>query len=168
MRFYKRLGVVLALAVMATLLAPPLTSSAGGDNPCWTPRPAERKFRVKINHERSSRLMGKLRLDPELSKVARVHTRAMYKRGSIFHQSADQLGGRVVGWTLLGENVGVGGSPDSLHRAFMNSPAHAANVLRSDFNHVGIGTMRRNGRLWVTVVFQARTNPGTTLRMPRC
>ncbi len=168
MRFYKRLGVVVAISLLATLLTPPTISTAGGDNTCWRYKRAEKKFASKMNNARTARLVARLRLDPELSKVARVHNRAMVRAGSIFHQSSTQLGGRVVGWSLLGENVGVGGTVASLHEAFMNSQAHKDNILRETFNHVGVGTKRRDGRLYVTVVFQAVHNPGTTLRMPRC
>lgn len=168
MRFYKRLGAIIAVTLLATLLAPPITSNAGGNNTCWTWKRPEKKFARKMNRARTNRMIGKLKLDPELGKVARVHTRDMARAGTIFHQSSTQLGGRVVGWSLLGENVGVGATAKSLHKAFMNSPAHKANILRDSFNHVGIGTKRKDGRLYVTVVFQSVTNPGTTLRMPSC
>lgn len=168
MRLKARMAAVLTVAMVGVLLPPSASSVAGGDNQCWTYRPSEKKFARKMNRARTLRLIRKMKLDPELSKVARVHTRDMIRRGSIYHQSSSQLGRRVVSWTMLGENVGVGSTVDSLHRAFMNSPAHAANILRTNFNHMGVGARKKNGRLWVTVVFQSVNNPGTTLRMPRC
>jgi uncharacterized protein YkwD len=50
----------------------------------------------------------------------------------------------------------------------MNSPAHAANVLHSSFKHVGVAVTRSGGRMWVTVIFESVSNPGTTLPMPKC
>lgn len=168
MRFYKRVGAILAVTLLATLMAPPVMAPAGSNNTCWSWKRPEKKFIRRMNRARTTRLISKMRRDPELSKVARVHTRDMARAGTIFHQSSTQLGGRVVGWSLLGENVGVGATSKSLHKAFMNSPAHRENILRDTFNYVGVGTKRRDGRLYVTVVFQAVKNPGTTLSMPRC
>jgi len=33
---------------------------------------------------------------------------------------------------------------------------------------VGVGALKAKGFLWVTVVFQATKDPGTTLWMPKC
>ena len=112
--------------------------------------------------------LRRLRLDPELSKVARAHTRAMTRRALLFHSSARQLRRRVTNWTLIGENVGYGGGVAGLQRAFMTSPPHRANIERPQFRNVGIGVRRRAGRLWVTVIFQSRHDPGTSLSMPDC
>ena len=135
---------------------------------CWTPRRAERRFARLHNEERLGDGLSRLKLDPELSRVARLHTREMTVRNHLFHSSSLQLRRRVTGWTTLGENVGVGGTPASLMRAFMDSPLHEANVLLPAFRYVGIGTKRGEGRLWVTVIFEAVDNPSTTLRMPSC
>jgi uncharacterized protein YkwD len=35
----------------------------------------------------------------------------------------------------------------------MNSPSHRANILNRRFRHVAVGTVRRDGTLWVTVFF---------------
>jgi hypothetical protein len=50
----------------------------------------------------------------------------------------------------------------------MASPAHKDNILYAPFNYVGIGTATGFGRLWATVIFESRKDPGTRLRMPRC
>jgi uncharacterized protein YkwD len=133
---------------------------------CWDVKGAERGFAKRINQERGGR--GMLRLDPELSKAARLHTREMVKQNKLYHTPSDKLSKRVTNWTILGENVGVGGDVQGLHEAFMASPAHADNVLYDSFRHMGVGTVKADGKLWVTVIFEARTNPGTSLRMPRC
>jgi uncharacterized protein YkwD len=132
---------------------------------CWNAKPAEQAFAKRMNGARGAR---RLRLDPQLSKVARAHTRAMTRRHLLFHSSSSQLRRRVVNWTLLGENVGYGSTVRSLHRAFMASPPHRANIKRAAFRNVGIGVRRRHGLMWVTVIFQSRANPGTTLPMPSC
>ena len=111
----------------------------------------------------------RLRRSRHLGRVARVHTREMVRQNLLHHQSTQQLSTRVTRWVMLGENVGVGGTPASLQQAFMNSPAHRANLLDRQLRFVGVGGMRAHGRLWVTVIFSARERPGSTLTVPpRC
>lgn len=143
-------------------------TSATADSRCWRTKDSEAGFAKKINASRSSNGKGKLSLDPEISKVARKHTREMVNQALLHHTSSDALRNRVTRWQLLGENVGVGGTVDSLHTAFMNSPAHRDNILLSSFKHVGVGVIEDGGRMWVTVIFENNEDPGTTLRMPRC
>jgi uncharacterized protein YkwD len=153
-------------ALFTTLL--PATAATAVSRVCWKSTDAERGFARKMNSERGTRDLGKMRLDPELSKAARVHTREMINRNELYHTTDTDLRRRVTNWVILGENVGVGGTVSSLHDAFMNSPAHRDNVLLDNYRHVGVGVKRANDRMWVTVIFEATTDPGTTLRMPRC
>jgi uncharacterized protein YkwD len=135
---------------------------------CWEPKPAERGFARSTNEIRKRLGRGNLQLDAELSQAARKHTREMTSRNLLHHTSTEALKKRVTFWSLLGENVGVGNTVDSLQNAFMDSPGHRDNIVYSTFRHIGIGTRSAYGRLWVTVLFEAREDPGTTLRMPRC
>jgi len=160
-----------APAAQAELISLPDTEiSALGtsDNQCWNVRRKERGFTRKINNDRGLRGIGRVKLDPELSKAARVHTYSMARKDRLYHTPSNTLRNRVTNWTVLGENVGYGNTVRSLHDAFMNSPDHRDNILYGTFRHVGIGTVNRNGRLWVTVIFEAVSDPGTTLPMPRC
>lgn len=154
------------VGILATMLVAP--SAHAADNSCWDYRKAERGFARRINQAREDEGLRKLSLDPELSKVARVHSREMVRATSLHHTSSDKLAKRVTDWLMLGENVGLGDRVGSLHQAFMDSPAHRDNVLEAAYRHIGVGTIRKNGRLWVTIVFEAVSDPGTTLRMPRC
>jgi len=143
-------------SVLLAVFIPSGTASAA----CYSPNRAERSFARLINVARSS---GDLRLDPELSKVAKVHTREMVRSNSLHHSTSTQLRNRVTNWSSLGENVGVGSTVSSLHQAFMNSPAHKDNILHSTFRHVGVGVIKDDGRMWVTVIFEARSDPGSPL-----
>ena len=59
-------------------------------------------------------------------------------------------------WTKLGENVGVGYDVDGLMQAFVNSPAHYANLVDPDWTHVGVGvTCGADGRMYTTHDFMA-------------
>jgi uncharacterized protein YkwD len=79
----------------------------------------------------------------------------MARRGYLFHSTTEQLRGALgsVRWSIGGENVGVGSSLESLQRAFMASRLHRENVLRPSFDHMAVGIARRDGALWVTVIF---------------
>lgn len=160
----------MAVAVsMVCLSASSTATAAGASGPlCYSPRIAELGFQKKVNSARANSGFGKLRLDPQLSKAARVHTKEMVRQDSLHHTPSNILRARVTNWVVLGENVGVGGTVDSLHEAFMNSPSHRDNVLHGGYRHIGIGTKKVDGRLWVTVLFEGVSDPGTTLWMRRC
>jgi uncharacterized protein YkwD len=145
--------------LMAAALLPATTASAA----CYSPNSKEKAFTRKMNNARDNGGRSTLRLDPELSKAAKVHTREMVKKDLLHHTPSDTLRRRVTNWSILGENVGVGGTVSSLHKAFMNSAAHKANIMLSDFRHVGVGTVQKGDRLWVTVIFEARSDPGSPL-----
>ena len=184
MRQLQRAAVALCVIAVATL-APtspgvddtpssqanasiPVTSPAPRASVCWRPRASELGFQRKLNDVRRAAGLPTLKFDPELSRAARYHTWQMADIDKLYHTPSDKLKRRVTNWVVLGENVGVGGSVTSLHDAFMNSPAHKDNIVLPGFNHVGIGASQRGDRLWVTVIFESATNPGTTLRMPSC
>ena len=164
----KTAALIFAGALFATLLPAATAGAASGDNACWNYKTSERGFARKINASRSASTLPKLSIDPELSKAARVHTNEMIRKNELHHTSSTNLRNRVTSWTILGENVGVGSSVSSLHEAFMNSPAHRDNILHAAYRHVGVGVKKANGRMWVTVIFEAITDPGTTLAMPNC
>jgi uncharacterized protein YkwD len=157
-------GFVVPL-ILATVLP---ASPALADNQCYRFKPAERAFLRKMNAARVNNGKVKLSLDPEAGKVARRHAKEMGGKNLLYHTPTSTLKWRITRWSVLGENVGVGSTVSSLHKAFMNSPAHKANILYSSFRHVGIGTTRKSGRLWVTVVFESSKDPGTRLPMPSC
>jgi cysteine-rich secretory family protein len=141
-----------AIAVAGLWATPALASSQ------------ESRFTYLTNHERSSRGIRTLAVMGDLVAIARRHSEQMAARGTIYHNN--DLPNEVSGnWTMLGENVGKGQSVDSIHDAFMNSPEHRANILRTAFNQVGIGTAVKDGYIYVTEVFAERgSSPHTTVR----
>ena len=129
----------------------------------------EGQFVSLINSTRANNGLGALQVDGGLTAHARNHTQAMIANGDIFHSSSAELSAAAgSGWSRVGENVGRGQSPESLHSAFMNSSGHAANIL-GDYNYVGVGTgTAPDGALYVTVVFMKKgeTAPPTTAPPP--
>jgi hypothetical protein len=129
----------------------------------------EGEFLAKINATRASAGLGQLQVDGGLRSHARVHTQDMMDANEIFHSGSGELGAAGgTGWDQIGENVGRGQSPTSLHNAFMESPGHKKNIL-GDYNYVGIGTGSKDGYLYVTVVFMKKgstASPTTTEAPP--
>jgi uncharacterized protein YkwD len=116
------------------------------------PSDPEALLRVLINEERNGSVR-QLRMYGKLIKIARRHSARMASSGGIYHNPNLAQNANRLRWSILGENVGVGNSVESLHEAFMDSPPHRENVMRSRFRRVGVGILERDGRLWVTVVF---------------
>jgi hypothetical protein len=128
----------------------------------------EGEFLAKINATRASAGLGQLQVDGGLRSHARVHTQDMMDANKIFHSGSGELGAAGgTGWDQIGENVGRGQSPTSLHNAFMESPGHKKNIL-GDYNYVGIGTGSKDGYLYVTVVFMKKSSTAspTTTQAP--
>jgi hypothetical protein len=140
----------LALLLVVALATVGLGASAVADSG------SEQAFLSAINSTRSSAGLGSLQMDGGLQAHARRHTADMIAAGEIFHSSSGELQSAAgSGWEKLGENVGRGGTVSSLHQAFLDSPAHRANIL-GDYNYVGIGTDTSDGVLYVTVVFMKK------------
>jgi uncharacterized protein YkwD len=141
------LGAIGLVVVAALLFASP--------QPAWAGTGLRRQMLALTNEGRRAHDRGALRLDRRLSNTVRRHSVRMARRGALFHSShvPSYLHGRR--WQRWGENVGMTFDSDlhSLQHAFMRSPSHRRNVLDRRFDRVGIGVARRDGRVWVTLVF---------------
>lgn len=110
----------------------------------------EAEFLVAINSLRTANGLSPLQRDSSLDSRARDWSKRMADRNKLSHSNLSSLLGP---WSAAGENVGRGGSVESLFNALNNSSGHRANML-GDFTHVGIGLWRAgNGTLWTTHVF---------------
>ena len=157
---------VVALAVVALLVPAPSSTAqhtvasrlarpaaAGG---VGSPSPNEEaQFVGRINGLRAAQGLPQLQVSGELLGVARSWTERMVAAGQISHNP--DLGAQVSGsWTKLGENVGVGYDVDGLMQAFVNSPAHNANLIDPVWTHVAVGvTFAADGRIYTTHNFMA-------------
>lgn len=120
------------------------------------------------NQVRSSRGLGSLTVDAELSAVAQRWATTLAAQGVLSHNSS--LPSQVRGWKSLGENVGVGGTVDAIHSGFLASPTHLENLVDPAFTRVGFGIVRPDARIFVVEVFMkpaasttaARATPPTT------
>ena len=165
MGIFKRLAACTAVALAFGALSPATVATAGSSESCYRYKASELDFAKKMNLARSVAGIGRLRLDKQLSRVARHHAWEMREKLTLYHTPSAKLAWRVTRWKALGENVGVGGNVADLHRAFMNSPAHRENILRGRYQHVGVGVKKSENYMWVTVIFEARRDPGTRMRL---
>jgi len=98
-----------------------------------------------VNQERARAGLPPLRADPELTAVARAHSRDMLARGYFSHVAPDgkdpfdRLRQAGVSYRTAGENLALAPTLAMAHRGLMNSPGHKANILRPAFGRVGIG-----------------------------
>lgn len=112
----------------------------------------ERQMAKVINQARKARGLRPLKLNHTLSHRARKHSAAMRAKGTIFHSNLRRTL-RGVRWRVAGENVGMGPGIRVLHRAFMHSPGHRANILYKRYRKMGVGIRWSNGVAYVTVIF---------------
>lgn len=139
----------LALVLLVPMLAGSVSTSGA-----TTPETQEFSFLRSANEARAAAGLGPLKMSTSLVDYARIHSARMLQAGKIFHTEdlAAVANERVPRWQRAGENVGVGGTVESLHAAFMNSPGHKANVL-GDYNYVGMGVVQGSGRMYITQFF---------------
>jgi uncharacterized protein YkwD len=143
----------LARSAVATMLAGILIVGGPAASPAQATTSSEESLFALINQARVKRDRPRLRLSYPLSRKAHRHSVRMADAGWIFHHSC--LSCLVSGWnwSTIGENVGVGGTVRSVHRALMNSRPHRRNILSRAFDRVGVGVVRSGGRVWITEIF---------------
>ena len=107
-----------------------------------------------INKARAAHHRAALKTVNAQSDVARKWSKNMAAKNRLYHNLSLEVWLKNWDWTILGENVGVGGSVTSLHTAFLASPSHRANILDKRFKSIGVGIVSARGRLWVTVIFR--------------
>jgi hypothetical protein len=154
--FAKALGLLLGIALLAPAMSALNATPAHAD-----PASEEAQFLALTNQLRAQHGLSQLVPYGPLVAIARTWSAKMAAAGGISHNM--NLPNIVSGpWTKLGENVGVGGAPDVIQQAFINSPHHYENLVDPVWNYVGIGVVDSGGRVWVTVDFM-QLNGGSTV-----
>ncbi len=129
---------------------------------------AAQEFRLLklVNDQRVRAGVVPLQFSPRLMAAARNHSRDMAARRYLGHDSpagdtpADRVRAAGINYDELGENVYRGYAPDAgalperVVNAWMQSPAHRANLLSPDFRLGAVGITRAdNGDYYVTQDF---------------
>jgi uncharacterized protein YkwD len=105
-----------------------------------------------INQSRANNGRPGYAIDTTLYFKAQGWADHLSRQGYLSHSNLAD--GAPAGWRALGENVGVAGSVDGVHNAFMNSSGHRNNILSTTFNRMGAGVTRDGaGRYWVVHEF---------------
>ncbi|MFN2526005.1 MAG: CAP domain-containing protein [Actinomycetota bacterium] len=166
MKRTKLLASAFALTLTAALFAPP--PAIAEDSDCWDYKDGDRRLARSINRLRVRNGLRAVSLDPELSRVARKHTKEMIAARMRSHTPARVLGRRVTRWEVLGENVGTAPTLKSLIREMRSPGEQRDNLLFRRFRHLGLAIKWAHKQVWGTVVLEARLDPGTRLDMPDC
>jgi len=142
--------IILAVTTLALALAAVLTGTLTAAPAGATT--AEDSLTARLNGARSDQGLPSLAPRSDLVAVARAQATRMADSGTLYHNP--NLTTDVANWRWVGENVGYGPDVQTVHVAFMNSDAHRANILDTDFTEVGIGVVERGDRVWVAEVFR--------------
>jgi len=117
-----------------------------------------------INTIRVSNGLGALQANQMLTNIARSRCNDMIANSYFSHYTPNGqnifniLRKNEVAYLNAGENLGNSsppshGTPDAFANAWMASPSHKANILRSVYTKIGIGVVDGEGRRVVTTVF---------------
>jgi uncharacterized protein YkwD len=107
----------------------------------------EAQMLVLVNKERTSRGLKPLQPDPEMTMVARAHSRDMFLKGYFAHVNLegqdpfDRMKAAGVSFRSAGENLALAKTVEMAHQNLMNSPGHRANILQPAYGRLGIGIL---------------------------
>ncbi|WP_284141541.1 CAP domain-containing protein [Virgibacillus sp. LDC-1] len=106
------------------------------------------------NQERAKQGLSALKVDWELSRVAREKSRDMSVNGYFSHNSPtygspfDMMKSWGISYNTAGENIAKGQrTPQEVVNAWMNSEGHRANIMNGKFTHIGVGYVE-SGNVW--------------------
>ena len=110
---------------------------------------------VKLtNAEREKQGLAALKIDTELSKVARIKSQDMKDKNYFDHNSPtygspfDMMKQFGISYKTAGENIAQGQqTPEEVVQAWMNSQGHRENIMNSSFTHIGVGYVE-SGNYW--------------------
>ncbi|MCG8502565.1 MAG: CAP domain-containing protein [Firmicutes bacterium] len=108
----------------------------------------EQEMLSLVNQARSQNKVTPLKLDMELTKVARIKSQDMIDNNYFSHNSPtygspfDMMKKFGINYVRAGENIAGNQNVQKAHDTLMNSPGHRKNILSPDFTHIGIGIKR--------------------------
>lgn len=117
-----------------------------------------------INQEREKEGLSPLKMDNSLVKLARIKSADMGLYKYIGHVSpnygspADLANKYNCNGQRLGENLMFLYKLDAnfIHKNFMESPSHKANIIKAEYNEIGIGIVKIGSDYFVTQIFRTR------------
>jgi len=117
-----------------------------------------------INKVRADHGLNQLQAVQSLTDIARTRCSDMVSKGYFSHYSPEGttffniMRNSGISWTNAGENLGNStpasyGSPSAFINAWLDSPSHRDNMLRSHYKYIGVGILDGGGRRVVTTIF---------------
>jgi uncharacterized protein YkwD len=136
---------------LQTLTAPP-QDHGSRKLPFKVAQPRERpdleaRMLEMVNKERAAHGLRPVQADPQLTGIARAHSRDMFARGYFSHVTpeggsmSDRLRAAGARPLTAGENLALAQTLPVAHDGLMRSPGHRANILRPQFTRLGIGVL---------------------------
>ena len=106
------------------------------------------------NAERTKRSLGKLGTNDCLKRYALAQAQRQARENRMYHQQMKPILS-ACGLRYVGENVAAGyPTAQSVMTGWMNSPGHRANILKREFNRLGVGVAySTSGRPYYCQVF---------------
>lgn len=98
-----------------------------------------------VNQERTKNGLTQLKLDNNLTRVARIKAQDMIDNNYFSHNSPtygspfDMMDEFNISYQYAGENIAQNTGVKKAHTALMNSSGHRKNILNPNFTHLGIG-----------------------------
>jgi len=105
-----------------------------------------------VNREREERGLSSLKVDQELTRLARKKSQCLIDNNYFAHESptygspADMIRNAGISFRLASENLGRGGNIEGIFHSFMGSTGHKNNIVNERYNYTGIGIIYEPGR----------------------
>lgn len=107
-----------------------------------------------VNEVRAKNGLEPLKLNWELSRVARYKSQDMKDKGYFSHTSPtygtpfQMIRNFGLSYRTAGENIARGyATPQAVMDGWMNSPSHKANILKASYKEIGVGYVAQ-GSYW--------------------
>ena len=151
------------LTVTGALLAGPMSATAD-DPPDKLKVELSRSEKAILdltNQAREKAKLAPLKPHPVLCQMARAHSKNMAMQEKLAHELDGKDPGKRAQdagykFAYLGENIAAGDdlSAAEAFKLWMNSPQHKDNMLKPEFNQIGIGIYKNDkGQVYYTQVF---------------
>ncbi len=135
------IGAVEPTEVQPHIEAPQVEGTQGSN--ALTPN--ENEILRLLNAERAKIGLNPLKLDMEITRVARLKSQDMIDNNYFSHNSPtygnpfDMMKSYGIKYIYAGENLAGNPSIKDAHQSLMNSQGHKENILNPNFTHIGIG-----------------------------
>ena len=157
----RRIAVAIGLATGLTVSAWLVHPAAPDAGPSASD--AETAVVRHVNAVRAEHMRPPLRVDPDLTRIAREYSCALLGRGALSHTGADgttvsdRIRASGKSFSAVGENLasstGTREPVAAAIRGWMASAGHRENILRPDFTDTGAGVCRDGTTYYFTQVF---------------